>query len=129
MSAEADRSPGLLASLRRLGATLAALGHTRLALASVELTEERERLLRVALLALVAALAFVLAIVGFSALLVVVFWESARVAVLAALSGLYLLIGLWCAHRLRAASRAGRPLLESTLAELERDAQALRRKD
>jgi len=129
MSAEEGGSPGLLGSLRRVAVTLATLGHTRLALASVELTEERERLLRIALLALIAALAFVLAIVGFSALLVVAFWESARVAVLAALSGFYLLIGLWCAHRLRAAARAARPLLESTLAELERDAQALRRKD
>jgi uncharacterized membrane protein YqjE len=129
MSADAGSSPGLLASLRRLGGSLAAAGHTRLALASVELTEERERLLRVALLALVAALAFVLAIVGFSALLVVIFWDSARVEVIAALAALYLLIGLWCAHRLRTLVRGAPPLLESTLAELERDVQALRRTD
>jgi len=129
MSADAGSSPGLLASLRRLGATLVAAGHTRLALASVELTEERERLLRVALLALVAALAFVLAIVGLSALLVVVFWDSARVAVIAALALFYLLVGLWCAHRLRVLVRGAPPLFESTLAELERDVQALRRTD
>ena len=70
-----------------------------------------------------------LAIVGFSALLVVLFWDSARVAVIAALAAFYLLIGLWCAHRLRTLVRSAPPLFESTIAELERDVQALRRTD
>ena len=62
MSADAGSSPGLVASLRRLGGSLVAAGHTRLALASVELTEERERLLRVALLALVGIAIFLLGV-------------------------------------------------------------------
>lgn len=120
---------GLFAAARRLGATLIGLGQTRLSLASVELTEERDRLLRIALLALAAAFALMLALVALSALLVVAFWENARIAVLVVLFAVYSLIGLWCAARVRSLARSAPALLEATLAELERDAQALRRTD
>lgn len=129
MSDDQDRPHGAFAALRRLAAALVAASQTRLSLASVELTEERDRLLRIALLALAAAFALMLALVALSALLVVAFWDSARIAVLVALLAVYLLAGLWCALRARALARAAPALLESTLAELERDAQALRRGD
>jgi len=129
MSGDRDPPQGAFAALRRLAATLLAAGRTRLSLASVELTEERDRLLRIALLALASAFALMLALVALSALLVVAFWDSARIAVLAALLAVYLLVGLWCALRARALARAAPALLEGTLAELERDARALGRDD
>ena len=129
MDADPGRAPGLFGSVRRLGATLLVLGQTRLSLACVDLSEERDRLLKLALLTLAAGLAFVLALVAFSALLVVAFWDGARLQVLGALLLVYLAIGLWCVARVRALSRDAPALLESTLAELERDAQALRGTD
>lgn len=128
MDADPGKGPGLFESVRRLGATLLVLGQTRLSLACVDLSEERDRLLRLALLTLAGALAFVLALVAFSALLVVAFWES-RLQVLGGLLVAYLLIGLWCAGRVRTMSRDAPPLFETTRAELERDAQTLRRVD
>ena len=91
MGADPGKAPGLIDSLRRLGATLLVLGQTRLSLASVEISEERDRLLKLALLTLAGGLAFVLALVALSALLVVAFWES-RLLVLGALMVVYLLI-------------------------------------
>jgi uncharacterized membrane protein YqjE len=128
MGADPGKAPGLFDSVRRVGATLLVLGQTRLALASVEISEERDRLLKLALLTLAGGLAFVLALVAFSALLVVAFWES-RLLVLGALMAVYLLIGLACAARVRALRRDAPELFETTRAELERDAQALRRAD
>jgi uncharacterized membrane protein YqjE len=128
MDADPGKAPGLFESLRRLGATLLVLGQTRLSLASVEISEERDRLLRLALLTLTGALAFVLALVAFSALLVLAFWDS-RLQVLGALLAVYLLIGLVCAARVRTLRRDAPAMFETTRAELERDAQALRRAD
>ncbi len=128
MNADPGKAPGLLDSLRRLGATLLVVGQTRLSLASVEISEERDRLLTLALLTLAGGLAFVLALVAFSALLVAAFWDS-RLLVLGALMAVYLLIGLACAARIRALRRDAPALFEATRAELERDAQALRRPD
>ena len=128
MNADPGKAPGLLDSLRRLSATLLVVGQTRLSLASVEISEERDRLLTLALLTLAGGLAFVLALVAFSALLVAAFWDS-RLLVLGGLMAVYLLIGLACAARVRALRRDAPTLFETTRAELERDAQALRRAD
>jgi uncharacterized membrane protein YqjE len=129
MAADPGKTPGLFGSVRRLGATLFALGQTRLSLACVDLSEERDRILKLALFTLVGAFASALALVALSALLVVAFWDSARLQVLGLLLVVYLVIALWCASRVRALGRDAPALLESTLAELERDAQALRRAD
>jgi uncharacterized membrane protein YqjE len=128
MGADPGKAPGLFDSVRRVGATLLVLGQTRLALASVEISEERDRLLKLALLTLAGGLALVLALVAFSALLVVAFWDS-RLLVLGALMAVYLLIGLACVARVHALRRDAPELFETTRAELERDAQALRRAD
>ena len=128
MDADPGRAPGLFDSVRRLGATLLVLGQTRLSLAGLEISEERDRLLRLALITCVGALAFVLALIAFSALLVIAFWD-ARLQVLGGLLAVYLLIGLACAARVRALRRDAPALFETTRAELERDAQALRRAD
>lgn len=128
MDADPGKAPGLLDSVRRLGATLLVLGQTRLSLACVDISEERDRLLRLAVLTLAGGLAFVLALVALSALLVVAYWD-ARLQVLGGLVLVYLLIGLWCVARVRALGRDAPALFETTRAELERDAQALRRAD
>ncbi len=129
MAQDPGKTPGLFGSVRRLSATLVALGQTRLSLACVDLSEERDRILKLALFTLAGALAFVLALVALSAFLVVAFWDSARLQALGLLLIVYLAIAVWCVSRVRALGRDAPALLESTLAELERDAQALRRSE
>jgi uncharacterized membrane protein YqjE len=129
MAEDPGKTPGLFGSVRRLGATLLALGQTRLSLACVDLSEERDRILKLALFTLAGSLAVVLALGALSALLVIAFWDTARLQILGLLLIVYLVIAMWCVSRVRALGREAPALLESTLAELERDAQALRRTD
>jgi uncharacterized membrane protein YqjE len=116
---------GLFASARHVLAALVEIGQTRLQLASTELEEER---LRLAALLLYAAAAFFflgLGIVFATLLLVLVFWDGPRIAVLTLLVLLYLATGAGLAVVWRHKARNKPPLLATTLAELRRDRDAL----
>jgi uncharacterized membrane protein YqjE len=110
--------PGLLEILRRLGATVLAILQNRLELLSVELQEERLRLVNALLLtAAIVALGFVtLALAAVAP--AVVAWEEFGVAGLAALTGLGLVCTLLAYWRLRVRLLKW-PLLSSTQARTE----------
>ena len=120
-----DAGKGLLASLMALAATLVAMAHTRLELLSTDLEEEREHFFSLLVLAL-ATLFFL----GFGMLLsvfllVVVFWDTHRILVLATLAGLFLLAGIvtWriALHKTRTKPR----FFAATMSELLKDRQQL----
>ncbi len=120
-----DAGKGLLASLMALAATLVAMTHTRLELLSTDLEEEREHFFSLLVLAL-ATLFFL----GFGMLLsvfllVVVFWDTHRILVLATLAGLFLLAGIvtWriALHKTRTKPR----FFAATMSELLKDRQQL----
>lgn len=121
------RATGLLEAARRLGGSALSLANTRLALAFLDLTEERDRLLRLAAWAFAAATAILLALGTATALVVVALWNDYRLHALAGAAVVYALAGWWCVGRVRSLAREAPPLLDTTLAELERDAQALRK--
>jgi uncharacterized membrane protein YqjE len=116
---------GLRGALAQLGASSLALLRTRLALASLEFDEERERRTNDLILVGVAAVSFAFALFAASALIVVVFWETHRVGVLAVVALTYLLIGLVALWRIDVRRRTHAPPFAATLAELERDRQWL----
>ena len=119
-------SPGLLDALTRVGASLAgALGH-RIELAGIELGEARGRLLA----ALVVSLGAVLMLGGAVALLTawaaLALWPMLGAAVLAWLALTYALSGIGLLWWLRRRLHTEPKLLAETVAELQRDAAALR---
>ena len=84
------------ASFRQLAAAwkacarrLLTIGENRLELLTVEVQEERERLLRAILLALGVGACGLLAGVALTGAIVVLFWEVSRLAALLVLGGLY----------------------------------------
>jgi len=88
-------------SVKQLGATskdfarrLLTIGENRLELLTVEVQEERERLLRVFLLALAAAVFGLLAGMTLTAAVVYLLWAYSPAAVLLTLTGLYGLAGV-----------------------------------
>lgn len=81
--------PGLLGSLRVLSDTLLGTVQDRVELFSVELQEEKFRLIQTVLWISVAVCTGMLAIIFVSLTLVYVFWESARLAVLGGLAASY----------------------------------------
>lgn len=118
-------SKGLFESLSMLAATLVAIVQTRLELLSVDLEEERQHLFTIMLLALVAVFLLGIGIVLAAILIMVIFWDTHRLLVLALLTVLFLLLGsatgAYALHRVRAKPR----LFSSSLSELQKDQQQL----
>ena len=116
---------GLLGSARAVLVALLEIGQTRLQLASTELEEERLRIAELLLFATAALFFRGIGIVLATLLLVLLFWDGPRVLVLALAAAAFLAIGAGLAAAWRRKAAAKPPLLASTLAELQRDREAL----
>lgn len=116
----------ITAAVGRIAANLLDLARTRLELASIELQEGTRRLVGYLVWALAAAV-LALFTLGLVVLFVLVlFWDTHR---LLAVGGMAVLFALACGvavMKLRAGLAARPPLLPATLAELRKDAVALR---
>ncbi len=116
---------GLLASLATLASTLVAIAHTRLDLLSSDLEEEREHLLSLLVLSLSALFFLGIGVLLATLLVVVAFWDTYRLPVLAVLAVIFLAAGIsaWriALHKARTKPR----LFAASLAELLKDRQQL----
>lgn len=112
-------------SLKTLSVSLVGMVHTRLELLSTDIAEEREHLITLLVLALVALFCLGVGVVLLAILIVVVFWESHRLLALGGLTGLFLAVsaGLgWLAlYKIRTKPK----LFAASLAELSKDRQQL----
>jgi len=127
----ADTSPppsggGLFASLRGLASTLLSILHTRVELLSVELEEEKLRLLRMLAWGGIAVFFGCVGFVFLAALVCVVFWEEHRVLALSLVTLTFWLVAGWAAWRVQTSARSAASFLSASLAELQRDVEALR---
>ena len=84
-------APGFIDSARHLGAGLLEAAEDRLELLSLELHEEKLRLIQIVLMISAGVFAGTMALVFLSLMVVYLFWDSARIAVLASLTGFYIL--------------------------------------
>jgi uncharacterized membrane protein YqjE len=112
---------GLRGALAVLGGSLLGLLHTRLSLVAVELDEARERAFARVVMVAVAALGFGFALFGASALIVIAFWDTNRIAALCAVILAYLVIGVAALWRLSALGKSEGPPFAETIAQFERD--------
>jgi uncharacterized membrane protein YqjE len=113
--------------VRRLGASLLALGRIRLELLAIEVHEEKERIAALLVWSVLTAL-----LVGFGAILAVLFvtvalWDTHRLAALGVSALLFIGLGVVGALRVRRLSGGGSMLFQSTIAELRDDSRALHR--
>lgn len=119
-------SSSILGSLRSFFDSVVGSVHDRIELLSVEIQEEKHRIIQ--LLIWVGAIMFLsfLVVVFASLVLVAIFWDTARVAVVSGLAGAYLLslIAVVVAFR-RFMGRQPKPFA-GTLAELQEDRACLR---
>jgi uncharacterized membrane protein YqjE len=118
-------SSGLLGSLRGLADGLLGSAHDRLELVAIELHEEKYRLIQIVIWISAIVLLALLTLVFVSFALVVVLWETARVAAVCSLAGVYLaaLVGLIFAFR-RFLDKQPKPFA-GTLAELRNDRECI----
>ena len=125
MREEAGRPPGLLASLRSLGSTALEIVYTRIELVAVELDEERARLGATLALALAAVFCLALGVLLAVLFLVVLFWDTHRLAVLGLLSAAFLAAGTVALFGIRRRLAQRPRLFSRTLEELARDRREL----
>ena len=120
-------APSLRDSLGRLAANAVSLVHTRIALAGIELAEERDRIKAQVALLVVGAVAAGFALMAASTFVVVYFWDTHREG---AIIGLFVFYGAVAAISLLRATRIRRDApapFSATLAELEKDRQRFMR--
>lgn len=122
--AEPSRA-GFFAAFRKLLATLVASGRTRLELLTVELEEEKLRLVDLLVSVFSALFVFALGIVLAVAFLAMAFWDQ-RLAVFGGAAGLMMLVGVILLLRIRRLTSKPTKLFRSSLAELDKDLAALR---
>ena len=126
METRAPGSSGLLGNLRGFADGLIGSAHDRLELLAVELHEEKYRLIQI--FVWISAIVFLamLAMVFASMAVVVLLWETARVAVVCGLAGGYLVaLALVILGFRRYLKRQPKPF-SGTLSELRQDRECIR---
>ncbi|MCL7929825.1 phage holin family protein [Halomonas llamarensis] len=87
-------SQRVFSAAKRLLQTLLANGETRLRLAVLELEEERARLLTLVLLAGASLLLLLLGVATLTALVIILFWDSYRIAAISISAGVLIFTSL-----------------------------------
>ena len=116
---------GLLASASHLLAMLVSAAETRVGILGSELEEERVRLSRLLLVGVATLFCLGLGIVLLSVFVVVLYWDSDRLAVLGLLSGLFLGLGVVSAIVLVVMARGHKRPLSETVEVLATDRRSL----
>lgn len=119
------RATGLLASLRQLLSTSAEVLRTRVAILSTELEEEGVRVRELFLFEQMSLFFLGLGLLLTTLFVVLVFWDTHRLSVLAAFAVFYLAIGVGTALVLRHKLKTRPRLFSTTLSELGKDRERL----
>ncbi|NBA96828.1 phage holin family protein [Pseudomonas sp. R5(2019)] len=116
---------GTSSSTRRLGAAFLGLLHSHVELFGIELQEQKARTLSLLLFAGLALVFALLLLIGLSALLLILVWDSYRLAGIIGLCSFYTLAAVFCGVRLKAAIFDESSPFEATLHELANDRERL----
>jgi len=122
-SASSTAGPGT--SSRRLGAAVLGLLHSHVELFGIELQEQKARTVSLLLFAGLALVFALLLLVGLSALVLILLWDTYRLAGIIGLCVFYSLAALFCALRLKAAIYDESSPFHATLEELANDRERL----
>lgn len=117
--------PKLIPTLKQFASTAASIAHTRLALAGLELEEEMKRVVSAAAMGVVALMLVSLALVVGTFTIVAAVPVEYRVPTMIAITVIYLVIAVVLVMRVKGLFTNRPPMFAATLAELEKDKDAL----
>ena len=120
---------GLLGSLKSLSGLVVAIAHNRLNLLSTDLEIAREQFVSVLMMVLVALFCLCFGALLLALFVVVIFWDTHRLAALGGVTGLFLLVGGFYLWRVLGALKRMPATFEASLTELAKDYSALRAED
>lgn len=126
MPEAASGSTGPSGALRRLVASLIAIGRIRLELLAIEVQEEKERIAEMLVWAVITAFLGCFALVFLALFLTLLLWDSHRLLAMGGFSALFLVLAVVGVMRLRSLFDTGSTLLQSTIGELREDSRALK---
>jgi uncharacterized membrane protein YqjE len=115
----------MLKMIKRMAGTLLAMLQTRAELLAVEVEEEVQRLFGYLMLSLVALFCFGIAVLLAILLIIILFWDTNRVAVVACLMGFFAITAICLVLWLRNSCQKKPRFLSATLNELSKDVEAL----
>jgi len=119
----------LLKSLKGLGQTFIGILRTRLEILSLDVQEARIRFVSILILGAFTFLFSALGIILGAFWLIITFWESNRLLIMGILTVTLLLCGLVLLVILIRKLKSGPRLFEGTIAELDKDTEALGDRD
>jgi len=118
-----DTSTG--STSRRLGAAMLGMLHSHVELFGIELQEQKSRTVSLLLFAGLALVFALLALVALSGLILILLWDNYRMQGMIGLALFYVLAGVFCALRLKAAVFDESSPFSGTLEELANDRERL----
>ncbi len=116
----------LLRSLVQLGGTLLGAAETRFELLSAEVNEDLDRAIHIVLWAFVALLTGILGALLAGAAVVIVFWDTHRIAAVLGVTTVFLLVAAFAGLTVRKRLGEKPRFLDATRAELRSDIESLR---
>lgn len=119
------QSNGLMDSLAALVSTFVVIIHTRLELLSTDIEEEREHILSLLKLSLIALFFLMLGLLLMAVFIIVALWASYRLAAIGALASFFIVAGLIAWHFAKRKAKAKPRLFLASLVELQKDRQTL----
>ncbi|MGY2289639.1 phage holin family protein [Pseudomonas sp. SDO528_S397] len=122
---ESGSSTGPGSSSRRLGAAVLGLLHSHVELFGIELQEQKARTVSLLLFAGLALVFALLLLVGLSALVMILVWDTYRLTGIISLCVFYTLAAAFCGLRLKAAVFDESTPFHATLEELANDRERL----
>ena len=122
---ESGLGSGTSSSTRRLGAAVLGLLHSHVELFGIELQEQKSRTVSLLLFAGLALVFALLLLSALSGLVLVLLWDSYRLAGIVGLCVFYSLAAVFCALRLKAAVFDESSPFSATLEELAKDRERL----
>lgn len=123
---ESPSAPGIIASLRSLGANAVGIIRTRLELLANELEEERVRTIEILVLGLVAMFCACLTLLLVTVWIVIALWDHYRLITIAVLALAYFCAAVVALRVLKSKADQRSKLFSASLAELRRDHDLLR---
>ncbi len=120
-----NEESGSRSSPRRLGAAFLGLLHSHVELLGIELQEQKARTVSLLLFAGLALVFGLLLLIGLSALILIVLWDSYRLPGIIGLCVFYALAAVFCGLRLKSAVFDESSPFNATLEELAKDRERL----
>jgi uncharacterized membrane protein YqjE len=120
-----NQGNGLIDSLATLATTFVAILHTRLELLSTDIEEEREHILSLVKLSLIALFCMMLGMLLIAVLLIVALWDTYRLVAIGSLAGFFIISGFIAWYMAKRKAKAKSRLFSASLLELRKDREKI----